>query len=485
MAIQHRTPGALAAALLVLALFAAGCGRDAQTALPSPQPPPPEVGVQVVEPRPVALTTELPGRTSAYLVAEVRPQVGGIILKRLFTEGADVRAGQILYEIDPSSYQAAHANARAARARAQAGHATATAAAAAAVAAHASAEAAYTRARTSQAGATAALTRAQANAVPLRLRADRFRELVAIDAVSRQEADDALAALKRAEAEIQSADAAVGGSAAEIEGAEAAVQGAAAGMEQAQAAIRVAAAEIEAAQAALEATQIQLAYTRVAAPISGRIGRSAVTNGALVTASQPAPLATIQQLDTVFVDVTQSSANLLRLRRSLAQGDLQSGGPDQARVRLVLEDGTPYPQEGVLAFSDVTVDPGTGSVTLRTVFPNPDHLLLPGMYVRAVLEEGVNDQAILVPQRGVTRDTAGRPVVMVVGAEEKAEARVIAVDRTVGDQWLVTEGLSPGDRVILEGLQRARPGTTVKAVPFGSGPGGTPAAAAQPTPAKT
>ncbi|MFU8857445.1 MAG: efflux RND transporter periplasmic adaptor subunit [Deferrisomatales bacterium] len=454
---SSRRAAVLAAAVAALGLLAAGCGGEAQTAPSAQAPAPPEVGVQVVEAREVTLTTELPGRTSAYLVAEVRPQVGGIIRKRSFTEGADVQAGQVLYEIDPSTYEAAHANAKAALARATANRA--------------SARAAHSGARTSLTGAAAALSRAQANAVPLRLKAERFRELVAIDAVSRQDADDALAALQRAEAEIQSAEAAVQGAGAEIEGAEAA--------------IRVAEAEVQAAEAALETTRIQLGHTRVTAPISGRIGRSEVTTGALVTASQPTPLATIQQLDTVYVDVTQSSANLLRLRRSLARGELQSGGPDQARVRLVLEDGTPYPREGVLAFSDVTVDPGTGSVTLRTVFPNPEHLLLPGMYVRAVLEEGVSDRAILVPQRGVTRDTSGRPMVMVVGAEEKAEVRVIAVDRTVGDQWLVTEGLSPGDRVILEGLQRARPGTIVRAVPFGSGPGGIPAAAAQPSPTKT
>lgn len=455
MPIDHRPARVLAAA--ALGLLSIGCGQEARNGVPGQQAPVPEVGVQVVEPRPVVLTTELPGRTSAQLVAEVRPQVGGIVLRRLFTEGADVQEGQVLYEIDPSTYEAAHANAKATLTRATANHVNA--------------QAAHTRAKTSRDIATAALSRAEANAVPLRLKAERFRELVAIDAVSRQDADDAIAALQRAEAEIQSAEAVVQGSAAEIEGAAAAIQ--------------VAAAEIEGAEAALAAAAINLRHTRVTAPIAGRIGKSAVTTGALVTASQPAPLATIQQFDNVYVDVTQSTANLLRLKHSLARGDLRSGGPNRARVRLILEDGSPYPLDGTLEFSDVTVDQGTGSVTLRTVFPNPQHLLLPGMYVRAVLEEGVSEQAILVPQRGVTRDAAGRPVVMVVGAEETVEPRVIVTERTVGDQWLVSEGLTAGDRVILEGLQRARPGTPVKAVPFGSEREATPAAAAQPTPAKT
>ncbi|MBE0618685.1 MAG: efflux RND transporter periplasmic adaptor subunit [Proteobacteria bacterium] len=417
-----------------------------------------------MEPQPVALTTELPGRTSAYLVAEVRPQVGGILLKRLFTEGADVKAGEILYEIDPSSYQAAQANAKAACATAQAAHASAkagyaqaqanranmAAAYTRAQATHASAGAAYSRAQAALAGAQAAEARAVANAVPLRLKVDRFQELLAIHAVSTQDADDASAAAQRAEAEIQSAEA-----------------------------------EIQGAEAALEAAQINLAHTRITAPIAGRIGRSAVTTGALVTANQATPLATIQQLDPVYVDVTQSTASLLRLRQRLARGELKADGPNQARVKLLLEDETPYPLEGTLEFSDVTVDPGTGSVTLRTVFPNPQHLLLPGMYVRAVLEEGVNDQAILVPQRGVTRNPAGQATVLVVGAEEKVETRVIEADRAVGDQWLVSKGLQAGDRVILEGLQRARPGTLVKAVPFGSEPAPTPAAAPGPVPAKT
>jgi membrane fusion protein (multidrug efflux system) len=328
--------------------------------------------------------TELAGRTSANLIAEVRPQVSGIIQKRLFTEGADVKAGAVLYQIDPAAYQAAYNSAK------------------------------------------AALARAEANLNPARLKAERYQELVRINAVSQQDFDDASASFKQAEAEV------------------------------------------EAGKAALETARINLAYTKVTAPISGRISRSSVTDGALVTANQAAALATIQELSTIYVDVTQSSAELLRLKQNLASGLLKSSGPAQAQVRLMLEDGTAYPLVGQLKFSEVTVDQSTGSVTLRAVFPNPKQILLPGMFVRAILEEGVNEQAILVPQRGVTRNPAGNAMVMVVGAEEKVEPRMIKVVRTVGDNWLVSEGLKSGDRVILEGLQKARPGTPVKAVPFGS-----------------
>jgi membrane fusion protein (multidrug efflux system) len=239
-------------------------------------------------------------------------------------------------------------------------------------------------------------------------------------------------------------------------------------------------AEVEAGKAALETARINLAYTRVTAPISGRIGRSSVTDGALVTANQAAALATIQQLSSMYVDVTQSSAELLRLKQNLASGLLKSNGAGQAQVKLLLEDGSTYPLPGILKFSEVTVDQSTGSITLRAVFPNPKQILLPGMFVRAILEEGVNEQAILVPQRGVTRNPAGNAMVMVVGAEEKVEPRVIKVVRTVGDKWLVSEGLKSGDRVILEGLQKARPGTPVKAAPFGSKAEGNPAGAPKP-----
>jgi membrane fusion protein (multidrug efflux system) len=343
--------------------------------------------VVAIQPQRVALTTELSGRTAPCQVAEVRPQVNGIIQKRVFTEGSDVKAGEVLYLIDPATYQAAFASAKAAEAR------------------------------------------AEANLGTVRLKEERYRDLVKIKAVSQQDYDDAHAGLKQAEADVASA------------------------------------------RAALETARINLAYTKVTAPISGRIGRSAITDGALVTASQPAALATIQQLGSMYVDVTQSTAELLRLKQNLAIGVVKKGKSAQAPVRLLLEDGTPYPLAGSFKFSEVTVDQSTGSVTLRAEFPNPKQTLLPGMFVRAIVEEGINESAILVPQRGVTRNPKGEAMVMVVGAGEKAEPRLIQVVRTVGDNWLVSDGLKAGDRVILEGLQKARPGAQVKAVPFGSAPG--------------
>jgi len=394
MRIMRKTRMIAIAGLLLGGLLITGCDRQKGTGAPH-QASPPEVGVVSIEPQSVVLTTELSGRTSPFLIAEVRPQVGGIIQKRLFTEGSNVKAGDPLYQIDSATYQAAYASAK------------------------------------------AALARAEASLVPIKLKEERFRNLVKINAVSQQEYDDVAAALKQAEAEV------------------------------------------EGARATVEAAHIDLDYATVKAPISGRIGRSAVTTGALVKAEQDESLATIQQLDPIYVDVTQSSTDLLTLKRNLASGLLKSGGPQQAKARLVLEDGTPYPQPGTLKFSEVTVEPSTGSITLRTLFPNMQQFLLPGMFVRVILEEGVNEQAILVPQRGVTRNPDGNALVMLVGAEEKVEPRVIQVARTVGDDWLVTDGLQPGDRVILEGLQRARPGTVVKAVPYG-----TPAAAPQPAAAK-
>ena len=385
--------------MLAGCLALTGCGKQSTPAGQTPGGPP-EVGVVVIAPQRVALTTELSGRTSAYLIAEVRPQVNGIIQKRLFIEGADVKAGEVLYQIDPATYQAAYNSAK------------------------------------------AALARTEANLIPARLKAERYQELVTINAVSQQDYDDAKAALKQAEADV------------------------------------------EAGKAALETARINLAYTRVTAPISGRIGRSTVTDGALVTANQPAALATIQQLSSMYVDVTQSSSELLKLKRNLASGLLKNSGAAEAKVRLLLEDGSAYPLTGTLKFSEVTVDQSTGSIILRAVFPNPKQTLLPGMFVRAVLEEGIIEQAILVSQRGVTRNPAGNAMVMVIGAEEKVEPRVIKVVRTVGDSWLVSEGLKAGDRVILEGLQKARPGTPVKAVPFGSKPEAAPAAAQQPAAAK-
>lgn len=377
---------------LLLAAVVTGCGKKSA---PPPQSGPPEVGIIVVKPEQVTLTTELPGRVSAMLTAEVRPQVSGIIQKRLFTEGSDVKAGQVLYQIDPASYQAAYASAKASQ------------------------------------------SRVEASLVSLRLTESRYRDLVKIRAVSQQDYDNASASLQQAEAELA------------------------------------------VAKAAVETARINLAYTKIAAPISGRIGRSTVTDGALVTANQPAALATIQQLDTMYVDLTQSTADLLRLKQSLANGALKKS--NSAKVKLLLEDGSPYPLPGTLKFSEVTVDQSTGSVTLRAIFPNPRQALLPGMFVRAILEEGINESAILVPQRGVTRTPKGDAMVMTVGAEEKAEPRPITVVRTVGDSWLVSDGLKAGDRIILEGLQKARPGTPVKAVPFGSAPAAPPGGAPQPT----
>jgi membrane fusion protein (multidrug efflux system) len=380
MQIMCRTTIFVAVGMLTLNLLLGGC--DKKKGAPPPAGPP-EVSVLTVQSQAVTLTTELSGRTSPWQVAEVRPQVAGIIQKRLFTEGAEVKAGQVLFQIDPASYQATLASAK------------------------------------------AMLARAEANLLPAQLRAGRYQELLESKAISQQDHDDAQAAVKQAEADVA------------------------------------------AARAAVENARINVQYTSIDAPISGRIGRSTVTAGALVTANQTEALATIQQLDPIFVDVTRSSSEILQLKRQLAAKTLQTDAAGAARVKLILEDGTPYPLTGTLKFSEVSVDPGTGSVTLRTLFPNPEQLLLPGMFVRAVLEEGSNASALLVPQRAVTRNPVGKPMVFVVGAEEKVEARTIKVLRTVGDDWLVEEGLNPGDRVILEGIQRARPGTVVKAVPFG------------------
>jgi membrane fusion protein (multidrug efflux system) len=399
MQTRYRVRVIAVAGCLLGGLMLNGCGKKTNAGAPAPSGPP-EVGVVVVKPERVTLTTELSGRTSPQLIAEVRPQVSGIIQKRLFTEGADVKAGQVLYQIDPATYQAAYASARAAQAK------------------------------------------SEANLLPARLKAERYKELVGIQAVSQQDNDDAFAGLKQAEADLA------------------------------------------ASKAAVETARINLAYTKVTAPISGRIGRSTVTDGALATANQAAALATIQQLGTMYVDVTQSSAELLKLKQNLASGLMKNSASTHARVKLLLEDGSAYPLPGTLKFSEVTVDQSTGSITLRATFPNPKQTLLPGMFVRAILEEGVSEQAILVPQRGVTRNPAGNAMVMVVGAEEKVEPRVIKVARTVGDNWLVSEGLKAGDRVILEGLQKARPGTQVNALPFGSKQDATPAAVPQPAAAK-
>ena len=370
-------------ALISVVLMLTACGQSKQGG--GPQGGTPEVTVVTLQPERVPIITELPGRISPYLIAEVRPQVGGIIQKRFFTEGSDVKAGEILYQIDPATYEAAYSAAR------------------------------------------ASLARSEANVVSIRNRVERYKELVAINAVSQQEYDDATATLKQSEADIQ------------------------------------------VNKAAADTAQINLAYTRVTAPITGRIGKSNVTVGALVTASQPTPLTTIQQLDPIYVDATQSSANLLQLKRHIASGRIKGDGPNQTRVRLLLEDGTPYPLEGSLKFSDVTVDASTGSFILRMVFPNPKNTLLPGMYARTLVQEGIVENAILAPQQGVSRDPKGNPVAMVIDKESKVELRMITVDRAIGDKWLITSGLTAGDTLIVEGTQKVRPGIPVKAVPVNTG----------------
>ncbi|OWK48727.1 Multidrug resistance protein MexA precursor [Pseudomonas oleovorans subsp. oleovorans] len=362
---MHSKPAfaVLVSAIAVAMLSLTGCQ---ESSAPQTQQTP-QVGVVTLEAKPFALTSEVPGRTSAYRIAEVRPQVNGIIQKRLFTEGSEVKAGQQLYQIDPATYQAAFKS-------------------------------------------------AQATQLSAKSLADRYKLLVADKAVSQQAYDEARAAALQAEA-------------------------------------------------ALEQARIDLRYTKVMAPISGRIGRSAVTEGALVSNGQANAMATIQQLDPIYVDVTQSSKELLRLRRDLAEGRLQKASDSAAKVALKLEDGSRYAHEGTLEFSEVAVDESTGSVTLRAVFPNPDHLLLPGMFVHAELVSGVKQNAILAPQQGVTRNQRGEPTAMVVGADNKVELRVLKADRTAGSAWLVEEGLNAGDRLITEGLQFVQPGAEVKAVP--------------------
>jgi membrane fusion protein, multidrug efflux system len=393
---MFRLPFAFKTRASLLVVVAAGLAGCSPSAPPQSAPAAPQVGVLTVQQRQVAIRTSLPGRTAPTMIAEVRPQVTGIIQSRNFTEGAEVKAGTTLYQLDPATYQAAYDSAKAAVAKAESSLQTA------------------------------------------RLRADRYKELLAINFLSQQAYDEADATLRQSEADVA------------------------------------------VAKAAAETARINLAYTKVTAPISGRIGVSAVTAGALVTANQQAVLATIQQLNPIFVDVTQSSTEVLRLRRALASGTLKKPAANATRVELLLEDGTPYPNEGTLQFSDVTVDPATGAVTLRALFPNPQGVLLPGMYVRAVIEEGVREAAIVVPQQAVTRDTKGDAIAMVVGADGKVESRKLQVARTLGNEWLVDAGLQPGERVIVDGLQRARPGVAVQAVErseanLGAGPGAAPA----------
>ncbi|UVO51510.1 efflux RND transporter periplasmic adaptor subunit [Sphingomonas sp. SUN019] len=360
---------AIAAVLLLSA-----CGKGAPQ-----QPPegPPQVSYVVMRETPAMLSTELPGRTAAYETSEVRPQVNGLVRARLFAEGDSVRAGQPLYRIDSAPYQTQVASAR------------------------------------------AALTRARAAIASNDALARRYGELVKINAISRQEYDNAITSAQQARADVS------------------------------------------AQQAALRTAQIDLARTTITAPISGRIGRSTFTTGALVTAAQAEPLTTIQRLDPIYVDISQASADVLKLRQRIMAGEVARSGA-AAKVRLKLEDGSTYPIEGTLKFTDVTVDPTTGTQALRAQFANPRGLLLPGMYVRAELGEGTQAQAILVPQRAVSRDEKGQPVAMVIGKGDKVEPRILKTERTVGDAWLVSSGLKPGDKVIVEGGMMLRPGMPVK-----------------------
>ncbi len=368
-------------AVLLNGLWLIGCDRkiEAQQA-----PKVPEVAIVVIQPQRVELTTELPGRTSAHRIAEIRPQVNGIIQKRLFQEGSDVKAGQLLYQIDPAPFQVAYDSAK------------------------------------------ASLGKSQANLPSIKLRAERYKEVLADKAVSQQEYDDAAASMGQAYADV------------------------------------------EYWRAAVEAARINLGYTRVTAPISGRIGRSSVTDGALVTAYQPMSLATIQQLDPIYVDVTQSSTELLRLKRNFETGRLSTSGKGRR-----------------MQFRDVTVDPTTGSYTLRIVVPNPENLLLPGMFVRAVVQEGIAEQAILAPQQGVSRTPKGDPVALVVDASGTVQQRMLTLDRAIGDQWLIASGLSAGERVIVEGMLNVRPGAAVKVVSLDSRKAGAEASQTHRPPAES
>lgn len=352
-----------------------GCNdKEAQQGAPHA----PQVGVVTLKTEPLNVTTELPGRTAAFRIAEVRPQVGGIILKRNFAEGSEIKAGTSLYQIDPATYQAAYNSAK------------------------------------------GDLVKAQANAQISRLTVTRYKPLLGTNYISKQDYDTAVATAAQADAAVVSA------------------------------------------KAAVENARINLAYTKVTSPISGRIGISSVTEGALVSTGQTNALATVQQLDPIYVDVTQSSNDFLRLKQELADGSLKQVN-GKAQVKLLLDNGKEYSQAGTLEFSDVTVDETTGSITLRAIFPNPNDALLPGMFVRARLDEGVNDNALLVPQQGITRNPRGDATAMVIGADNKVEIRTVTTTQAIGDKWVVTDGLKSGDKVIVTGLQKIKPGVQVTA----------------------
>ncbi|BBO73056.1 MexX family efflux pump subunit [Desulfosarcina widdelii] len=384
----------------------------------------PKVAVVTVKTQKVSLFTELPGRTSAYRIAEIRPQVSGLLQKRLFTEGSDVKAGQVLYQIDPDPFQAAVDNA----------------------AANLAAMLKSTdQARAALKASAADVARLRVTLELARTNRDRYKTAHEKKAVSTIERDQAVTEAKAAESALRAAEAQV---------------------ESRREAVAVAEATIQQAQAALKTARINLGYTRVIAPISGRIGRSNVTEGAIVTAYQSIAMATIQQLDPIYVDVPQSTTELLRLKQRIQDGRLHQDGTNQQVVKLILENDTEYLQKGSLQFSDVTVDPTTGSVILRVVAPNPDGVLLPGMFVRAIINEGANQQAILIPQQGVSRDHKGNPVALIVDAESKVQLRTLTLDRAIDDKWLVSSGLKPGDRVIVEGMLMLQPGTIVETIPF-------------------
>ena len=381
----------LAILVSVIALTLAGCGKDQAD---GPQRPATEVGFITVQPQPLVLQSELAGRTTPYLVSDVRPQVSGIVKFRRFEEGSTVKAGQVLYEIDAAPYEAASAQAK------------------------------------------AGLANANASVEATRLKAQRYEELLAIEGVAQQEADDARMAYQQALAQVAQM------------------------------------------QASLASAQINLDYTKVRAPISGRIGMSTVTPGALVTANQETALATIRTLDPIYVDMTQSSTELLKLRRLIGEAGMKSG---EAKVRLRLEDGSQYQQAGTIKFHEVAVDESTGSVTLRAQFPNPDGVLLPGMYVRAMLDQAVSTSAILAPQQGVTRDVKGNATALVLTAENKVEQRTLVTERAIGDRWLISNGLTEGDRLIVEGTSKVRVGEIVNPVDVGSGTKAASAEAASPS----
>jgi membrane fusion protein, multidrug efflux system len=420
-------------------LFLAGCVRQE-----TPAPPPlPEVAAVTISTSQVVLTTELPGRTSAYRVAEIRPQVNGLIQKRLFTEGSEVTAGQVLYQIDAAPFQAALDNAAANLA---AMRKTAD------------------RARSALEESTANVAGFRSTLGLARTNLRRFDELFSKNYVSASDRDQAANNAQVAESALRAAEARV---------------------ETDRQAVAVADAAIQQAEAALETARINRGYTRVTAPISGRIGKSNVTDGALVIAYQSLTLATIQQLDPIYVDVPQSTTELQRLKSRLEEGRLNQNGTNHKKVKLILEDGTPYPLEGTLQFRDITVDPTTGSIILRVIVPNPKGVLLPGMFVRAVVEEGTAEQAILVPQQGVSRTPKGEPIALVVDEAGTVRQRMLTLNRAIGDQWLVSSGLSAGERVVVEGLLNVRPGTAVKVVPFATPKAATEASSAKRPPSKS